>query len=100
MALQSTTQITNVVRWGRTEDEEVSRTPSKDELFNRWKNRFRLEKHRYEYFCWGSLAAVPSPYPPLQSAKIKQVQCGGKHFLALSGTLIGYFVTPAGLQNS
>ena len=48
------------------------------------KNCYR-EKYRYAFYWWGDQAKIPEPYPVSFEIKIKQIEIGGKHFMALSG---------------
>eukprot|EP01095_Lingulamoeba_sp_RSL-Kostka_P014518 TRINITY_DN634_c2_g1_i2.p1 TRINITY_DN634_c2_g1~~TRINITY_DN634_c2_g1_i2.p1 ORF type:complete len:119 (-),score=44.63 TRINITY_DN634_c2_g1_i2:45-401(-) len=74
-----------VIRWGNTEEDEEVYAPSDKELFEVWKNKFRIQKYRYTYYSWGDKIKSPEPFLPLLDLQIQQVTLGGKHFLALSG---------------
>ena len=46
------------------------------------------EKYLYTFYWWGEQAKIPEPYPVSFEIKIKQIEIGGKHFLALSGSFL------------
>lgn len=79
---------TRIIRWGNTEEEAAQDTyENESEKLGKFAKLLRKEKHRFEYLTWGETSPTPVIYSQLQDYKMKQVQCGGKHFLALSGLL-------------
>lgn len=78
---------TTVVRWGAMNDDNqpggLLRDAEREEKFEKL---YFKEKYRYTFFWWGEKQKVPATFPPCTSVPLKQVVCGGKHFIALSGT--------------
>lgn len=76
---------TTVVRWGAMNDDNqpggLLRDAEREEKFEKL---FFKEKYRYTFFWWGEKQKVPATFPPCTSVPLKQVVCGGKHFIALS----------------
>jgi hypothetical protein len=66
-------------------------TVDEEEQMREWLTLFHIVKDRYTFYMWGSMSKVPARFPAFVENKICKVVCGGRHFLARSGSFGGSF---------
>jgi hypothetical protein len=60
------------------------RTIDDEESMREWLQLFPVAQDRYTFYMWGTCSRVPAQFPAFVENKICKVECGGRHFLALT----------------